>query len=467
MERRDVTSEKFSKKGSMLILDNNLQMGSYPRLSDEERVRDFQRKLYRKAKQEAAFRFYLLYDKICLGYVLREAYSRCRKNNGSPGLDNVTFEQIEERGVTEFLDELQQELKAKTYKPSAVKRVYIPKANGKMRPLGIPTIKDRVAQMACKMVIEPIFEADFDDASYGFRPERSAQDAVTKIKEYLQEGNSKILDADLSAYFDTIPHDKLMKLIGMRISDKNVLHLIKIWLKAPVSEDGKISGGKGNKRGTPQGGVISPLLANIYMHLIDRAVQREGGIFQRCGVKIVRYADDFVLIGRTMQREVIQRMKELLLRMELSLNEEKTRIIDMHKDRKGFHFLGFEFRYNKDRMGRPCWYLHIGPSPKSGKKVRDKIHIYLHENGHKPPAVIAKNLNAIICGWINYFTIPKVSYPAKSKRDLRFYLAISLTRFYQRKSQRACKWAKKGAFGILTKSWGLIDPAKYVLPVKA
>jgi len=448
-------------------LENNLQTSPYPKVSDEERVRDFQRKLYRKAKQEATFRFYVLYDKIGHGYMLREAYRRCRENKGSPGVDGISFKKIEESGVHLLLEEIQQELKEKTYKPSAVKRVHIPKANGKMRPLGIPTIKDRVVQMACKMVIEPIFEADFEDSSYGFRPKRSAHDAVAKIKELLHEGNTEVLDADLSAYFDTIPHDKLLKLIGLRISDKNVIHLIKLWLKAPISEDGKMSGGKGNKLGTPQGGVISPLLANIYMHLIDRAVCRIGGIFQRAGIKIVRYADDFVLLGKTIPKEVIQRLKELLERMELTLNEEKTRMVDMQKDNKGFHFLGFEFRYNRDLKGRPYRYLHIGSNHKSGKKIREKIKEYLQHNGHNAPERIVKDLNAITVGWMRYYTIPKVSYPAKSKRDLRYYMVNSLTMFYQRKSQRPCKWAKEGAFEILTKSWGLIDPAKYALPVYA
>ena len=446
-------------------MENNLQTSPYPRLSDEERVRDFQRKLYRKAKQEVEFRFYVLYDKISLGYMLREAYKKCRSKNGAPGVDNITFEQIEESGIVALLEEIQKELKAKTYKPSAVKRVYIQKENGKMRPLGIPTIKDRVVQMACKMVIEPIFEADFEDSSYGFRPKRSAHDAVTKIKEILKEGNLEVFDADLSAYFDTIPHNKLLKLIGMRISDKNVIHLIKLWLKAPISEDGKMSGGKGNGLGTPQGGVISPLLANIYLHLIDKAVNRPGSLFQHAGIKIIRYADDFLLIGKSIPKEVIQRLKDLLERMELTLNEEKTRTVQLSKDKQGFQFLGFEFRLNNDIYGKPSKYLHIGPSPKSAKKIRGKIHEYLRYNGHCPPPVIVKDLNAIIRGWIHYFSIPKVSYPAESKRDLRFYLSDSLTRYYRRKSQRACKWAKEGAFGILTKSWGLIDPAKYAPPV--
>ena len=234
---------------------NDLQMKPKSPKSDTERIRDFQRKLYLKAKQEKEFRFYVLYDKVRDIRFLREAYQRVKANKGSPGVDGITFDSIENSGVEEFLAIIKDELDQKTYRPSPVLRVYIQKANGKLRPLGIPIIKDRVVQMSCKMVIEPIFEADFEDSSYGFRPKRSAHDAIGAVKKNIQEGKDEILDADLSAYFDTIPHDKLMILIGKRISDKNVLHLIKMWLKAPIVEDGKIHGGKGNHRGTPQGGL--------------------------------------------------------------------------------------------------------------------------------------------------------------------------------------------------------------------
>jgi len=203
---------------------------------------------------------------------LLEAYYRVKANKGSAGIDGKGFGNIEEIGLYTFIEEIHNELKNHTYKPEPVKRVYIPKANGKERPLGIPTIKDRVVQMSCKIVIEPIFEADFEDNSYGFRPKRSAKDAIKAIKTNLKEGKTEILDADLSSYFDTIPHDKLMSLIGQRISDKYVLRLIKMWLKTPVSENGKLQGGKKNKVGTPQGGVISPLLANIYLNLLDKIV---------------------------------------------------------------------------------------------------------------------------------------------------------------------------------------------------
>ena len=221
-------------------------------MSDEERVRDFQRKLYQKAKQDETFRFYVLYDKVRLLYFLRESYKRCKANRGSAGVDGMTFMDVEIYGIDKFLAEIVAELESKTYKPQPVLRVYIPKANGKTRPLGIPVIKDRVIQMAVKLVIEPIFEADFEESSYGFRPRRSSGDAVRQIKQKLQEGKGEVFDADLSAYFDTIPHKELLQLVGKRISDENVLHLIKMWLKAPVMDNCRLTGGKENKLGTPQ-----------------------------------------------------------------------------------------------------------------------------------------------------------------------------------------------------------------------
>ena len=430
-------------------------------MTDAERVQDFQRKLYRKAKQDKKFRFYVLYDKVRLPHFLREAYKRCKKNDGCPGVDGVSFADIEKYGVEKFISEIIVDLENKTYKPQAVLRKEIEKENGKVRPLGIPTIKDRVIQMAVKLVIEPIFEADFEENSYGFRPQRSAKDAVTEIKQNLLQGKCDVFDADLSAYFDTIPHKELMHLIALRISDKNILHLIKMWLKAPVMEDGRPKGGKKNKVGTPQGGVISPLLANIYLHLLDKAVNKVGGVFRKNGVKIVRYADDFVLMADKIPKECLKLMNWMFDKMKLELNEEKSKMVFARE--KSFDFLGHTFRFSKDLYERSFKYWNVEPSVKSQKKVRENIRKYMKVNGHKAPQIVAKDINTITRGWINYYTIKGVTYPNKAKRDLRYYLWKKLTRFYKRKSQRKCKLSNQGAFKVLVNKYGLIDPTKYAL----
>ena len=436
-------------------LVNDLQMEPKTPKSAEERIRDFQRKLYLKAKQEKNFRFYVLYDKVRDIQFMCEAYKRVKANQGSPGVDGVTFNQIEDRGLDEFLKSIQEELEKKTYQPSPVLRVYIEKANGKLRPLGIPTIKDRVVQMSCKMVIEPIFESDFEDSSYGFRPKRSAHDAIEAIKENLKAGRTEILDADLSAYFDTIPHDKLLTLIGKRISDKNVIHLIKMWLKAPVVEEGKISGGKGNNRGTPEGGVISPLLANIYLHLVDKLVNKVDSVFGQAGIKIIRYADDFVLMGKKIPQQAIRYLQKILERMELTLNEEKTRLLDVRKE--SFDFLGFTVRQSKNPKG---WrYFSIIPSKRAEKGFRRKVDDFLKNSLYLNDSQLTKGLNQKIRGWVNYFTIPGVSHTNKSRQKLSYYLGIKLEWYYQRKSQRR-KRVNQPAVHYLIKHYGLVNMAK-------
>ena len=282
-------------------------------LTTPESIRTLQRKLYRKAKQEPVCRFHALYDKVYRADILGHAYSLVRANKGSAGIDGVTFEAIETgEGVPAFLAELEEALRNKTYKPDPVKRVVIPKADGSQRPLGIPTIRDRVAQMAAKLVIEPIFEADFCETSYGFRPKKSAHDAVDDVAYAMNTGYTEIIDADLSKYFDTIPHANLMAVVAERICDGALLHLIQMWLKAPVLEVDKdgtkrnIGGGKGNCKGTPQGGVISPLLANLYLHILDRIWERRQ-LQQRLGARIVRYADDIVVLWRVNNFETLAR----------------------------------------------------------------------------------------------------------------------------------------------------------------
>ena len=429
------------------------------KLPPAERVRMLQEKLYCKAKQERDYKFYILYDKMFIPFMLQEGYRKVKANGGSPGIDGQNFSDIEKNGLENFLHELGEELRKRTYQPQAVKRVWIDKANGGKRPLGIPTIKDRVAQAVCKEIIEPIYEADFEDSSYGFRPERSSKDAMKTIKEHLQNGKTEVLDADLSSYFDTIPHDKLMIVLKQRIADPRILELINKWLKSPIYEDGQFKGGKKQKAGTPQGGVISPLLANIYMHLVDKMVNNIKQLFYKQGIKIVRYADDFVLMGKHITKEAADKLREILKRMGLTLNETKTRQIQAQET--PFNFLGFTIRYDKDILGRNKRYWNIHSSDQSENKIREKIREKLRRCGHYPPQQVARELNTIIRGWLNYFDIPKVSYSAMSKRSLRHYLIEKLNRYYNRKSQRRSRLYGQQAFELLVHKYGLIDPTKY------
>jgi len=426
---------------------------------DAERVLIIQEKLYQKAKQERGYKFYVLYDKLFIPYMLRESWKHVKSNKGTPGIDGITIQDIERYGIDTYLQELGEELRKQTYQPQAVKRVMIPKANGGERPIGIPTVKDRIVQTACKMLIEPIFEADFEDSSYGFRPNRSSKDAMGAIKEHLQQGKTTVLDADLSKYVDSIPHDKLMIALKERIADPRILKLINKWLRAPVFEDGQFKGGKKNRVGTPQGGVISPLLANIYFHLIDRIINSPKSLFYKHEVKIVRYADDFVLMGKDLPDQVIQKLHSLLERMGLTLNEEKTRQIEAKQE--SFNFLGFTVNYATDIYGRNARYWNIQPSKKSEQRIRDKMKEFLRHHGHSPAKDIALGINALSRGWLNYFDIKGVCYPAKGKRRLRHYLLNRLYRYYNRKSQRKCRLYGQNAFEVLVMKYGLIDPTKY------
>ena len=428
-------------------------------IPDAERVSTLQEKLYQKAKQERGYKFYVLYDKMFIPYMLRQAWQSVKTNGGAPGVDKVTISDVEQYGVEKYLKELGEELRKQTYEPQAVKRVMITKSNGGERPLGIPTVRDRIAQTVCKLILEPIFEADFEESSYGFRPNRSSKDAITAIKDHLKEGNTEVYDADLSKYFDMIPHDKLLIALKERITDPRILKLITKWLKVSVYENGQYKSGHKNRTGTPQGGVISPLLANVYMHLIDRIVNNTRSLFHRYGVRIVRYADDFVLMGKTLPEEIVKKLKDLLSRMGLMLNETKTRQIDARED--SFNFLGFTIRYDRDLKGRNTKYWNIMPSKKSEEKIRDKVGEFLKTHGHYKAEDVVKELNTIMRGWLNYFDIKGVSYPAMSKRRLRFYLSNNLYRYYNRKSQRRCRLYGQNAFEVLTTKYGLIDPTKF------
>jgi RNA-directed DNA polymerase len=374
-------------------------------LATPERIRTLQRKLYRKAKAEPEFRFYLLYDKICREDILRHAYARARANAGAPGVDGMSFAAIETSGLEEWLSDLRKELTAKTYRPAPVRRVMIPKPGGGERPLGIPTIRDRVVQTAAKLVLEPIFEADLEDSAYGYRPGRGGVDAIKEVHRLIRRSYTDVVDADLSKYFDTIPHADLLKSVARRIVDRHVLRLIKLWLKAPIEErddDGKrrMTGGKGSTRGTPQGGVASPMLANLYMNRFLKHWRRTG-----CGetfrAHVVSYADDFVILSRGHAAEALTWTKAVMTKLGLTLNEAKTSLKDARRQR--FDFLGYSFGPECHRK-EGHWYLGASPSKKSVQRLKTKVSEVLVPGNHDPWPDVRDQLNGLLRGWSGYFS---------------------------------------------------------------
>jgi len=375
-----------------------------------DKVRDLQIKLYRKAKNEPEFRFYQLYDKVYREDVLLRAWTLAKANHGVAGVDGESFEDIESGGLVDWLNGLGKELHDKTYKPQPVRRVMIPKPGGGERPLGIPTIRDRVAQTAAKLILEPIFEADLEPNAYGYRPKRSGQDAVEKVNELLHQGYTDIVDADLSKYFDTIPHTELMQCVARRIVDKHMLHLIQMWLKVPVEErdeKGKkrLTGGKDNDRGTPQGGVISPLLANLYMNRMLKG-WRQTGRGEQFRAQIVSYADDFVILSRGKAKEALGWTRGTLERLGLTLNEKKTSIRNARRER--FDFLGYTFGpHYSGRTGRE--YIGRSPSKKSVNRIKEKVGDILKPQKVKPWDEVRDRLNQTLTGWRAYFGLGSTS----------------------------------------------------------
>ena len=398
------------------------------------------KKLYIKAKQEPRFRFYALYDRIYRQDVLAAAWAQVVANNGKPGVDGVSIEEIQASPEQEaaFLEEIHQSLKEKGYRPQAVRRVMIEKANGGQRPLGIPTLRDRVVQTAAKLILEPIFEADFLDMSYGFRPKRSAHQALDEIKGALQAGKRAIYDADLKAYFDTIPHDKLMACVEMRVADRSVLKLIRQWLKAPIEESG--GQGKPTKRqrrreGTPQGGVISPLLANLYLHWFDKLFHRKGGPAHFANATLIRYADDFVIMAKYMGTGITDWVEATAEEwMGLTINREKTTIIDLQQSGAVLNFLGYSYRYDRDLYGQKKRYLNLFPSDGACARRREKVRQLVNRHrSHVPIPEVIDKLNQQLGGWAGYFS---KGYPRKSHRQMNRFVQLRLIKHLKRRSQR-------------------------------
>jgi len=387
-------------------------------LTTTDAVQELQRKLFQKAKSNAGFRFYALYDKVYRIDVLNKAWERVKLNKGASGVDGETFEEIEQQGIWQFLEGIRQELKAKIYRPQPARRVYIPKPDGTKRPLSIPTIKDRVVQAALKLVIEPIFEADFEDSSYGFRPNKSSQQAASEVRKLLNFGYKEVIETDIEDCFGSIPHRELLDMVARRVVDGNILWLIKLFLKAGVMEG---SNRWTDDKGTPQGGVISPLLANIYLNNIDKGWKPLSN--SAC---LIRYADDLVIMTKYHSEKAIAKLEEIVTRLKLRLKQSKTRILN--SECESFDFLGFTFiRALSRNKGRMITYFY--PSHKAENAIRRRIRQIIDYRRPVKVEQLVKELTPVLRGWVNYFRIANSS---KKFGKVKFYVAQRIRKFMRR-----------------------------------